>query len=191
MRKKPITSTLTLVLIFLISGIVFLISCGESDTQTDDTDTVDAGEKPQATTREDTTKQPDQAEEVFEASLEGANQVPEVETDANGFFTVVLREDSIHVSGEFADLRGEYVASHIHMGAEDENGDPIQPLDPELGEENRSGTWDGAYSVDEDFISALKGDSLYVNVHSEEHQKGEIRGQLIKRDAEKEINSNQ
>lgn len=158
-----------------------LISCGESDTQTDDVNTEDLGEEPEATVRDntqDTTQQQDQTEEVFEASLEGANQVPEVETKATGNVTVTLQADSIRVQGGFSGLRGEYVASHIHMGSEQENGDPVVPLDPELGDDGLSGNWDETHQVDEEFISALKSDSLYINVHSEEYQKGEIRGQL-------------
>lgn len=180
MRNKRTISVSDLTIAILFVGMGLLISCGESDTQTDDIDTGDVGEEPQATVRdnaEDTTQQQGEGE-IFEASLEGANQVPEVDSEATGNITVTLQEDTIHVQGGFSGLRGEYVASHIHLGAEHENGDPVIPLDPELGEEDLSGNWDESHQLDEELVSALKADSLYINVHSEEHQKGEIRGQL-------------
>lgn len=168
--------------VLLLVGMGILVSCGESDTQNNEVETGELGEEPQATVRDtakDTVQQQDQTEEIFEASLEGTNQVPEVETKATGNVTVTLRGDSIHVQGGFSGLRGEYIASHIHLGAEHENGDPVVPLDPEVGEEEKSGSWDEKHQLDEDVLSALKGDSLYINVHSEEHQGGEIRGQLL------------
>lgn len=182
MRNQRTISAVAAVVIIVTTGLGLLISCGEKDTQTDNIDSDDIGGEPQAVVREseeDTNRQQDQREETFKASLEGDNQVPEVETKATGNVTVTLQGDSIYVQGGFSGLRGEYVASHIHMGSEHENGDPVVPLDPELGEDKLSGSWDETHQVDEEFISALNSDSLYVNVHSEEHPQGEVRGQLF------------
>lgn len=180
MSKNRAISVLAITLMLLV-GMGLLASCGDSDTQNNERDTGDLGEEPQATVRdntEDTTQQQNQIEELFDTSLEGTNQVPEVKTKATGNVTVTLQGDSIHIQGGFSGLRGEYVASHIHMGGEDENGDPVVPLDPELADDELSGSWDESHELDEKLVAALKADSLYINVHSEEHQKGEIRGQL-------------
>jgi hypothetical protein len=116
--------------------------------------------------------------QTFEATLSGSNEVPAVTTDAEGTFSVTLESDSIHVQGDFSGLSSEFAASHIHQGGPNENGPPIITLEPTLGADNLSGSWDTTYSVNSSQIEALKSDSLYVNVHSTQHQAGEIRGQL-------------
>lgn len=121
--------------------------------------------------------------ETFEATLNGSNEVPEVNTDASGTVTVTLEGDSIHVEGQFSGLSSEYIASHIHKGGENENGAPILPLEPTLGSDKLSGSWDASYQLNESQVSALKADSLYINVHSTEHKPGEIRGQLTSSDS--------
>lgn len=167
------------VLIFTVSAGL-IAGCGDRDGDPDMEDT-GMNETPQS--------QPDRAynedydtnkgqEQSFEVSLEGSNEVPEVTTDASGSATVTLRGDSIHVEGEFSDLGSEYTASHIHEGAEGENGDPIITLEPELENDNTSGSWDASYLLEDEHRSALMGDSLYINVHTTENKPGEIRGQI-------------
>lgn len=167
----------------LILGMVcfgLLAGCGDTDSNNEETSDMEV--TPEAQQQDQNTRQSEDAmEEVqtFEASLNGSNQVPEdVDTDASGNATVTLHGDSIRVKGEFSNLSSEYMASHIHIGAEDENGDPVQPLDPELGNDKTAGTWEATYQLDESHISALRSDSLYINVHSSEFTGGEIRGQL-------------
>lgn len=116
--------------------------------------------------------------QTFEATLQGANEVPEVDTEASGSVMVTLRGDSIQIQGQFSGLSSAYTASHIHEGAEGENGGPIQPLEPELGSDKISGTFDASYQLDEAQVTALQEGNLYINVHSENNKSGEIRGQL-------------
>jgi hypothetical protein len=181
MSSKHPKTNLTLGTIIFITCIGLIAGCGDRDNN--NSDTGDMNVTPD-TQQQEHTRQSDETmnegeEQTFEVSLDGSNQVPkEVTTDASGNVTVTLRGDSIHVEGEFSDLSSEYLASHIHIGAEGENGDPIQPLDPELGDDKTSGTWDASYQLDESHISALQADSLYINVHSSEYSGGEIRGQL-------------
>ncbi|SHF47078.1 CHRD domain-containing protein [Fodinibius roseus] len=167
------------ILIFTLS-IGLITGCGDRDSDPDMENT-EMNETPQS--------QPDRAynedydtnrgqEQSFEVSLEGSNEVPEVTTDASGSATVTLKGDSIHVEGEFSDLGSEYTASHIHKGAEGENGDPIITLEPEVGNDKTSGSWDASYLLEDDHRSALMADSLYINVHSTENKPGEIRGQI-------------
>lgn len=181
--KHPIT-TLVLGAIIFITCIGLIAGCSDRDNNNNsDTSDMDVTAETQ---RQEQTRQSDEAinegeVQTFEASLDGVSQVPEeVTTEASGNVTVTLRGDSIHIEGEFSDLTSEYVASHIHIGAKGENGDPIQPLDPELGDNKMSGTWDASYQLNESHISALQADSLYINVHSSEYNGGEIRGQLTR-----------
>lgn len=120
--------------------------------------------------------------QTFETTLQGSNEVPEVDTEATGNVMVTLHGDSIQVQGQFSGLSSAYTGSHIHEGAEGENGGPILTLEPELGSDKMSGTFDGSYQLEEAQVTALKEGNLYVNVHSENHKPGEIRGQLMAAD---------
>lgn len=116
--------------------------------------------------------------QVFEATLSGGNEVPEVTSPASGNATLILQADSIYIEGEFTGLGSDYTASHIHKGVKGENGKPIITLEPAVSNNSTTGTWDGAHAVSNAQIKALKTDSLYINVHSADHKSGEIRGQL-------------
>jgi len=183
MNRQSSAAVVPMGFIILIMSIGLLAGCGNRDSSPGNDTPGDTGmsENPQAQPErpynEDFNTAKNQ-QQTFEASLEGSNEVPEVETEASGSVTVTLQGDSIQVEGEFSGLGSEYVASHIHIGSEDENGDPIQPLEPEVGSDNTSGSWNASYQLDQNHISALKADSLYINVHSAENKAGEIRGQL-------------
>lgn len=178
MKKQRVTAVGLGAVIFILS-MGLIASCGDNNNQANETETKDEV-SPQTEQQAENIRRDDETmSDIFEVSLEGSNQVSPVTTEANGNATITLRGDSIHVKGNFSRLSSEYVASHIHLGAEDENGDPIQPLSPELGSDQTSGIWDASYQLSQDQISALKADSLYINVHSEEYSGGEIRGQLI------------
>ncbi len=179
MHRKQLFIQILRISIIWLTGVFLIAACGDNNNETNPPSNNDGlgtapGSYPMDNTEADTT----QDGQTFEAELAGDNEVPEVETDADGSMTVTLAGDSIHVEGEFSGLSSDYAASHIHKGAEDENGDPIQTLKPDVGSDKTSGTWDASYTLDEDQIRALKADSLYINVHSADHTSGEIRGQL-------------
>lgn len=113
------------------------------------------------------------AEEV-EVSLTGAQEVPAVETDAEGYGTIVVGDDR-SISGSVTTKGMDGIAAHIHFAPAGENGPPIIPL---------VNDGDGVWSVpaetvltEEQYQDFLEG-NLYVNVHSEFSKRGEIRGQL-------------
>lgn len=166
------------VLIFTVS-IGLITGCGdrERESETENTELSETQSQRDRAYNEDHDANKGQ-EYSFEVSLDGSNEVPEVSTDASGSATITLKGDSIHVEGEFSDLGSEYAASHIHQGAENENGDPIITLEPELGSDNTSGSWDASYRLEDEHRSALMTDSLYINVHTTENKAGEIRGQI-------------
>ena len=145
----------------LMTGFGLIVGCGSGN-----------GEQQRAQDQEST------ATQTFEATLSGSHEVPPVTTDATGSITVTLEGDSIHVQGKFSGLGSEYVGSHIHKGGMKENGGVIQPLDPTVGGDKLSGTFDESHHFTESQISALRAGSLYVNIHSAEVKSGEIRGQI-------------
>ncbi|MDZ7692778.1 MAG: CHRD domain-containing protein [Balneolaceae bacterium] len=169
--NRSIASFVAIVLAVTV-GLGMITGCGggESDTS--------QSEQPAMSDEQTMTEQQSAMAQTFEATLQGSNEVPAVTTDASGSVTVTLEGDSIHVQGKFSGLSSDYIASHIHEGGPDENGSAIIPLEPMIGSDKRSGSWDATYMVEESQISALKAGNLYINVHSAENKPGEIRGQL-------------
>jgi hypothetical protein len=124
----------------------------------------------------------------FVAHLDGASQVPPVDTLAQGQFVAKLRGGELSYKLIVANITNIF-ASHIHCGAVDVNGpigvtlfsgSPVAVngilaqgpiLAPDPG--NACG-W-----VDlEDVIDALESGDTYVNVHTTQTPPGEIRGQV-------------
>jgi hypothetical protein len=106
--------------------------------------------------------------------LTGAEEVPAVATSATASGTITVSADK-SVSGSVTTKGIVGIAAHIHSAPVGKNGPPIIPL-AKTGE----GVWSvpaGAKLTDEQY-AAYKAGELYVNVHSAEHQAGEIRGQL-------------
>ena len=108
--------------------------------------------------------------------LSGAQEVPAVTTTASGTgqFTV---NDDMSISGTVKTTGVKGTAAHIHDGAPGVNGGVAVPLTAK-GENEwvvPAGTKLTAAQM-----QALKAGKLYVNVHSDAHKDGEIRGQLKK-----------
>ncbi|HEX8096895.1 MAG TPA: PQQ-dependent sugar dehydrogenase, partial [Pyrinomonadaceae bacterium] len=111
---------------------------------------------------------------LFVATLNGAQEVPAVSTNATGTATILLSPDekSARVSLTFSNLSSAQVAAHIHGPAPaGTNANVLFPL-PQ-----------GSFS---DFLinlspaqaQDLKNGLYYVNVHSQNFSGGEIRGQF-------------
>ncbi len=108
------------------------------------------------------------------AKLGGTQEVPPVKTMATGSAHFIVKDDmSITGSVKTEGIKG--VAAHIHDGAMGQNGGVVVPL---------TATGANEWSVPKDAkltaaqIDKLKAGNLYVNVHSDAHKDGEIRGQL-------------
>lgn len=119
----------------------------------------------------------------FEVTLSGDNEVPPVTTSATGSATVALMGDSMTINGDFSDLSSPVVEvagspAHIHLGAAGENGDVIFPLNVSVDEGQTSGIFSLSTTLTQDQIDAFNAGNLYVNIHTEENQGGELRGQI-------------
>lgn len=107
-------------------------------------------------------------------TLSGEAEVPPVQTKASGGGTITVNADK-SVSGSVTTTGVAGTMAHIHIGAAGKNGPVIVPL-------TRSG--EGSWAVpagaklDDAQYAAYKAGELYVNVHSDQHKGGEIRGQL-------------
>ena len=110
----------------------------------------------------------------IKVTLIGADETPPVTTKASGSGTISIAADK-SVSGTVKTTGIDGTVAHIHVGAPGQAGPPIITLT-----KGSDGVWsvpDGSKLTDDQFAS-FKAGNLYVNVHSAQHQPGEIRGQL-------------
>lgn len=109
-----------------------------------------------------------------QVTLSGMDEVPPVQTSAKGIGTITINDDKT-VSGSVKTSGVRGTMAHIHEGAPGKNGGVAVPL-----EKKGEGEWvvpAGAKLTDDQY-KAFKAGNLYVNVHSDAHKGGEIRGQL-------------
>jgi hypothetical protein len=134
------------------------------------------------------------AERAFRAKLSGSEEVPFVNTEAEG-------EAEFQVSGSIDTLTYTLSISHIKdvtdayidRGKKGEKGPPVADLFAEPKKENISGTLLAEGKVEPYLLTGpLKGRSVnalielmeagqaYVNIQTKSHPEGEIRGQIIR-----------
>lgn len=133
----------------------------------------------------------------FRAHLSGENEVPPVETDAQGQskFQLDRAGDELGYRLIVANIENVSMA-HIHSAPAGENGPVVAWLYPEDGPppELIEGRFDGVLAEStltaDDLVGPLAGGSLadlvglfrdgeaYVNVHTTAHPGGEVRGQI-------------
>ena len=116
---------------------------------------------------------PAHAEDV-QVTLSGSQEVPPVTSSGTGKGTITIKDDKT-VSGSVTTSGVTGTMAHIHNGAAGKNGPVVIPL-------SKSGDngWmvpAGVKLTDAQY-KAFKDGDLYVNVHSAQHQGGEVRGQL-------------
>lgn len=114
----------------------------------------------------------------FSALLNGAQEVPPVNTPGTGTATLVLDNTGTQLSYTvtFSGLLGVTSASHIHIGAPGVIGGVVFPLNPPLGV--TSGSFSGVIAVNASQVSTLMAGNYYINIHTNLFMGGEIRGQI-------------
>lgn len=188
--------------LLLSTGLV-LAACSSDDPTVDPSPTPTASEtltespsptptesEPALPTDGPTTAQPGQTETgadvgaeadlTLAADLTGAAEVPGPGDPAgSGTFTgsIVMNEASgeLCYQLEAVDLSSEVTAAHIHTGAEGESGDVAIELTPPIG-----GPVDECITLNAGDLVPLMDDAsqYYVNVHTQGHPDGAVRGQL-------------
>ena len=128
----------------------------------------------------------------FTALMSGNQEVPPVDTTATGKTTFrtsnndTLMRYKVNITG-FSDA----TAAHIHMGKAGSNGDVIVDLltgmkknPTKLGMAIRGNITDSSLTGPmqgktlADLVTAINNGDTYVNVHTQTHPDGEIRGQI-------------
>jgi CHRD domain len=110
----------------------------------------------------------------IKVKLSGDQEVPPVTSDASGSALFLLHPDG-SISGTVRTEHIDGIAAHIHEAAAGSNGPVVVPLTKKSDHE--WGTPEGAKLTPQQ-VEALKSGDLYVNVHTQAHKGGEIRGQL-------------
>lgn len=144
------------------------------------------------------TTPPEQLSGIFLAGATGGQEVPPVETEAQGAAVFAVNEDGDGIDYALAvqDLE-DLTMAHIHQAPLGENGEIVVWLYPEDVQEPDPipGEFDGTLATGtfgaDDLIGPLEDEPLetaleamvdgetYVNVHTEENPEGEVRGQIV------------
>jgi hypothetical protein len=136
------------------------------------------------------------AAQAFRSTLDGGSQVPKVDSKAAGSATFTLSADgeAIDYSVSVHNLR-DVTMAHIHIGRTGKNGPVVVWLYPAAGKPKLiKGIRNGEFVKGEitaanltgpekgkplsDLVQAMKSGDAYVNVHTAEHEAGEIRGEI-------------
>jgi hypothetical protein len=127
----------------------------------------------------------------FTTQLSGDQEVPPVQTSASGMAWFKSMQDSIKFELNITSMQG-VTQGHIHSGKMGENGPIVVTLyksDPPLPQ--TAGTLakgnitanmlEGPMTGKQisDLVTAMSNGSTYVNVHTQQHPNGEIRGQIM------------
>ena len=119
------------------------------------------------------------APQSFKVALAGAQQVPPVETPGSG--TADLTYDpatrALTWSVSYSGLSSSATMAHFHVGAAGKNG-PVAVWISKKGEPVTSPIKGEATLTPEQAQQFTAGD-WYINVHTQAHPGGEIRGQVM------------
>ncbi|WP_369901822.1 CHRD domain-containing protein [Bacillus manliponensis] len=128
----------------------------------------------------------------FFARLKGRHEVPPVQTAAYGVTEFILNYDGTKLYYKLTLKRIKKVkAIHIHFGTEVQNGPVVAflfgPLTASISvdtgiitgiltNEDLEGPLQG--KTIHELIQEMENGNTYVNVHTEKHPQGEVRGQI-------------
>jgi CHRD domain len=116
----------------------------------------------------------------FTAQLSGKDEVPPVDDTATGTTQFQLSPDGKELTYDLStkDLKG-FMMAHIHQGKAGEKGPPVAPLSMGKGKITAS-DFQGPLSGKQlkDLVALMSNGGAYVNIHTQQHQDGEIRGQI-------------
>lgn len=114
---------------------------------------------------------------TFKTELSGANESPPNDSAATGTATATYDTDTKTLTWhvEYNGLTGPAIGAHIHGPAVTGSNagimlpfpDPKSPID-------------GSATLNADQEKSLADGALYVNIHTNAHKGGELRGQLVK-----------
>jgi len=121
-------------------------------------------------------QQPQQLPELYEANLDGGQEVPAVATSASGQARVeVDAKGLMRWTVDYRGLSGPVTAAHVHGPAgPGQNAGVLIPLEVPAG----GASFSGQARISPEQSTQLSSGQWYVNLHTARHPSGEIRGQL-------------
>lgn len=124
-----------------------------------------------------------QSQDTLKVVADGTQSVPTVSTNGTAIFTVIKTEDSLRVKGTFEALNGYYTGAYIQMAEKGENGNVIYRMTAsDLNEDHTSGRFKAeknTFHLPDNIEEFYRDNMLYLNVASNPHPDGEIRGQIV------------
>jgi len=129
-----------------------------------------------------TSAKPGQAAPMkFKADMNGASEVPPVQTAGKGTLTATYDPATKVLSweGSFSGLSGPATASHFHGPAEVGKNAGVEIWISEKAK-NLTSPFKGQATLTAAQADDLMKGMLYANVHTDANKGGEIRGQVVK-----------
>lgn len=127
----------------------------------------------------------------FFSGLDGANEVPPNNSTGSGSAWFKLKNETIFFKLSVTGL-DKITKAHIHNGTTGKEGDIIVTL---FKPDNATGRVNGILAEGNftakdlkgsmkgksmlDFVSSIKANRVYINIHTEYYPHGEIRGQIL------------
>lgn len=119
------------------------------------------------------TEEAEAGQAIFTVVLSGAAQVPPVDIAATSTADVTVVPEAMTVSWMVTaeGLSGDPVAAHFHGPASpEENAPPVIDI---------SENWmEGSTEITPEQLEMIQNGMTYINIHTEQHPDGEIRGQV-------------
>lgn len=112
----------------------------------------------------------------WRATMDGTHAVPPVSTPGTGQADFTLIGNRLYWTISWMNLSSAATAAHIHGPAE--VGESAGVLVPLPGVEAAAGMANGTESLAPDALEAFLRGRTYVNLHTQAHPSGEIRGQI-------------
>lgn len=112
---------------------------------------------------------------TLSAELSGANEVPPNDSDASGTAEATLDTEAMTLSYSivFEGLSGPVIGAHLHGPVgEGANAGILIPF------ETKESPIEGTTEVTDAQVQDILGGLTYVNIHTDQHPGGELRGQL-------------
>jgi hypothetical protein len=129
-----------------------------------------------------------QSRATFVSNLSSSNQSPSYNSDGNGTVILELHQDTLMAHGSFNDLESDFASgvaetgAHLHAAPAGSNGSVDLHLTANASSDMRAGVFmpsDNTFVLTSNQKTRLYGRKYYVNIHSQQHKAGSVRGQVL------------
>lgn len=128
-----------------------------------------------------------EASSYFYAPLSSSSEPGYTPSFANGMMAAEVRDTVVTLVGAFSELSSNFAANiaggmHLHNAVAGSNGGIAARINTEIAVDNLSGIVlpdSNVISLTADQLTEMLNRNIYVNVHSNDFNPGEIRGQML------------